>query len=263
MVPSSSLDLLRQAETIVREAGSIILADWRKPKDVRLKGRIDLVTRTDMAVEEFLGERLKRLLPGADMLAEEMYNATEPGELTWIIDPVDGTTNFAHEFPFVATSVALWRDGRVVLGIVNAPVLGECFTAAEEEGAWLNGQPISVSRAENLEASLIATGFPYGIRDKVEAVAANLMRMLVHTQGVRRAGSAALDLAFTACGRFDGFYEPDLKPWDTAAGWLLVREAGGRVSTYDSKVPYTLGASSILASNGRIHEAMSALIEER
>lgn len=260
MISSSSLDLLRQAEAIVREAGSIILADWHKPKDVRFKGRIDLVTRTDMAVEAFLTERLRRLLPGADMLAEETASGTQPGELTWIIDPVDGTTNFAHGFPFVCTSVALWRDGRVVLGIVNAPVLGECFTAAEEEGAWLNGQPISVSREEDLEASLIATGFPYGIREKVEAITANLTRMLVHTRGVRRAGSAALDLAYTACGRFDGFYESDLKPWDTAAGWLLVREAGGRVSSYDSKIPYTLGLPSILASNGRIHEAMSALL---
>lgn len=262
MTPSSRSSLLRQAEAVVQEAGTIIAADWRKPKEVRRKGRIDLLTHTDMAVEAFLKEHLSRVLPEADILAEETAHATVPGELTWIIDPVDGTTNFAHGFPFVATSVALWCDGRVVLGIVNAPILGECFTAAEEEGAWLNGQPISVSRQEDLESALIATGFPYGIREKVESVMTNLERMLLHTQGVRRAGSAALDLAFTACGRFDGFYEPDLKSWDTAAGWLLVKEAGGQVSTYDSKVAYTLGAPTILASNGRIHEAMSALLKD-
>ncbi len=254
-------NLLRQAEAVVRDAGAIIAADWRKPRDVYLKGRIDLLTRTDMAVEAFLKENLQRVLPGADILAEETANATVPGELTWIIDPVDGTTNFAHGFPFVASSVALWCDGRVVLGIVNAPLLGECFTAVEEEGACLNGQPISVSNQTDLESSLIATGFPYGIREKIDVVMANLKHMLLQTQGVRRAGSAALDLAFTACGRFDGFYESDLKSWDTAAGWLLVKEAGGQVSSYDSKIPYSLGASTILASNGRIHEAMSALLK--
>lgn len=262
MSPSSSLELLGQAEAVVREAGAIIRSDWDKPKDVRYKGRIDLITQTDMAVEVFLKESLTSLLPQAAILAEETASSADPGELAWIIDPVDGTTNFAHGFPFVASSVALWRDGRIVLGIVNAPMLGECFTAAEEEGAWLNGQPISVSRQETLESSLIATGFPYGVWEKVEAIVDNLTHVLQHSQGVRRAGSAALDLAYTACGRFDGFYETDLKPWDTAAGWLLVKEAGGRVTTFDSKVPYTLGAPSILASNGRIHEAMGGLIKE-
>jgi myo-inositol-1(or 4)-monophosphatase len=262
MISSSRSNLLRQAEAVVRDAGAIIAADWRKPKEVYHKGRIDLLTRTDMAVEAFLKEHLQRVLPEANTLAEETANTTVPGELTWIIDPVDGTTNFAHGFPFVATSVALWCNGRIVLGIVNAPLLGECFTAVEEEGACLNGQPFSVSRQDDLELSLIATGFPYGIKEKIESVMTNLERMLLQTQGVRRAGSAALDLAFTACGRFDGFYESDLKPWDTAAGWLLVKEAGGQVSTYDSKVAYTLGAPTILASNGRIHEAMSDLLKD-
>lgn len=261
MSASDYLDLLRQAEGVVKEAGALIKADWKKPKNIRLKGRIDLVTQTDLAVELFLKERLARLLPAAGMLAEESESGGGLGDLTWVIDPLDGTTNFAHGFPFVATSVALWREGRIVIGIVNAPVLNECFTAAEGQGAWLNGEPILVSPVDDLEASLIATGFPYGVRDKVEAITSNLARVLSQTQGVRRAGSAALDLAYTACGRFEGFYETDLKPWDTAAGWLLVTEAGGRVSSFDGKKPYIPGAPSILASNGRIHDALSGLLQ--
>ncbi|MBG0789987.1 MAG: inositol monophosphatase [Desulfovibrionaceae bacterium] len=244
------------------KAGDIVRDGASKTRNVRHKGRIDLVTETDMAVELMLKEELARLLPGSDFLAEETANDTRPGELTWIIDPLDGTTNFAHNLPFVANSIALWHEDRVVLGAINLPLMGELFTAVEGQGAYLNDAPISVSGEDVMERCLLATGFPYDINAYLEPVIKNLRRLLPLAQGIRRPGAAALDLAFVACGRYDGFYENALNPWDTAAGLLLVREAGGRVSEFDAAVPYRFGATSILATNGRIHEELSALLCE-
>jgi myo-inositol-1(or 4)-monophosphatase len=252
--------MVRQVEDAVRQAGDIISEDARKPRHVRHKGRIDLVTETDLKVEENLKKSLKNILPEALILAEETSAGTEPQGLTWIIDPLDGTTNFAHGFPFVAVSLALWAEDDVVLAMIHAPLLRELFSAVKGRGATLNGEPIRVSGAESLEESLIATGFPYAIDRHLERILHELRLMLASSQGVRRPGSAALDLAYTACGRFDGFYEAALHPWDTAAGWLLVREAGGRVTQYDSGLDYVLGAKTILASNGLIHESMSRLL---
>lgn len=247
----------------VKQAGDIILRQWDRPSEVRLKGRIDLVTETDLAVEQALTESLSRILPDSTFLAEESAQSLEPGDLTWIIDPVDGTTNFAHRLPFVAVSVALWARGRSVLGFVLAPVMHEMFHAVAGGGAFLNGKPIRVSTVETLEESLVATGFPYSVREDMRGLLADLERMLANTQGVRRPGAASIDLAYTAAGRFDAFYETGLKPWDTAAGWLLVEEAGGVVSQYDASQAYHLGASSILASNGGVHVAASRLLGRR
>ncbi|WP_243367449.1 inositol monophosphatase family protein [Fundidesulfovibrio soli] len=254
--------LAEAALEAVRQAGGIILRQWSKPSDIRRKGPIDLVTETDLAVEEALKQSLARILPGSTFLAEESAESLDPGELCWIIDPVDGTTNFAHRVPFVATSVALWQGGRTVLGIVNVPAMNECFHAVLGGGAFCNGEPIRVSGVARLEDSLIATGFPYTVRQDIRPLMDNLENMLVNTQGVRRPGAASIDLAYTAAGRFDAFYETGLKPWDTAAGWLLVTEAGGRVSAFDASRPYWLRSRSILASNGLVHEAVAALLRE-
>jgi len=254
--------LAGDARQAVAASGGIILAHWGRPSDVTRKGRIDLVTQTDLAVEEALKESLSRILPEASFLAEESAESLDPGSLTWIIDPVDGTTNFAHRLPFVATSVALWHNGQSVLGFVNAPVMGEMFSAVRGGGAFLNGAPIGVSKVDVLEDSLVATGFPYTVREDIRGLMAHLENMLLHTQGVRRPGAASIDLAYTASGRFDAFYEIGLKPWDTAAGWLLVEEAGGRVTCFDQHEPYHLRSRSILASNGLLHPAVAGLLDQ-
>ncbi|KUG28144.1 inositol-1-monophosphatase [hydrocarbon metagenome] len=253
-------DLLARAAAVVHRAGDIIRDQWGREKTIRKKGRIDLVTQTDTAVERFLVEELGRLLPDSRFLAEESAATTVPGPRTWIIDPIDGTTNYAHGFPFVCISVALWDGDRVSLGIVHAPMLGETFLAAAGGGATCNGRPMRVSDTAHLGDALLATGFPYAIETHLADILGELQRVLAATQGVRRPGSAALDLAYTADGRFDAFYERALNPWDTAAGWLLVTEAGGCVTQYLPSAPYGLGAPTILASNGRLHTSLLDLL---
>ena len=254
--------LLPRTREAVLAAGERILADFGAPRDVRRKGRIDLVTATDLAVEAFLKTELARILPEAAFLAEETAAQTVLSGLTWIIDPLDGTTNFAHGFPFVCTSVALYDGQTPLLGCVNAPILGQCFTAAAGQGAFLNDAPIHVSTTDNLEDALVATGFPYAIRENLDEIMTDVRAMLDATQGIRRPGSAALDLAYVAAGRFDAFYELALNPWDVAAGVLLVTEAGGRVGGYRPDSPYRLGDFRILASNGVLHEALLELLGE-
>lgn len=257
--------LTSSAHQIIETSGEIIRTGSSKPHTVRHKGRIDLVTETDFAVEAFLKERLHDLLPEAHFLAEESANGLTPPDTCWIIDPVDGTTNFAHGLPFVATSVALQREGELVLGVVNAPLLGECFIAEKGKGAWLNGKPIHVSQIDNLEEALVATGFPYDINQRVETILRRLKPVLAAAQGVRRCGAASLDLVWTACGRFDAYYEDGLKPWDSAAGALILKEAGGQITDMHGE-PYTL-LSSVLASNSLLHDSLlhyllEALAEE-
>jgi len=260
MDQSALSSLLPKALQAVLQAGEIIKDHWDRPRDIRRKGRIDLVTQTDLAVERALIESLGSLTPEATFLAEESATDLDPGRLTWIIDPLDGTTNFAHHVPFVATSVALWSGGRAVMGIVNTPILGEAFWAVEGGGAFVNGKPMRVSEVDNLEDALVATGFPYSVREHIRPIMVDFEAMVMHTQGVRRPGAAAVDLAYVASGRFDAFYEMHLKPWDTAAGWLLVREAGGEVSAFDPQVAYTLRSPTILASNGLLHQAVGGLL---
>lgn len=256
--------LLEACVRIVRESGDMVRRRWGEPSQVTHKGAIDLVTDTDVAVEAFLKERLCGLVPGAVFLAEESSGPEGPAPDSppcWIIDPVDGTTNFVHRLAQVSTSVALWAEGQVVLGVVNGPMLGpcgECFSALRGGGAFLNGEPVAVSRARALTDALLCTGFPYELSGRLDLVLERLRRVLPATQGLRRLGSAALDLAFVACGRLDVFYEDWLKPWDLAAGWLLVEEAGGRVSGLDG-APFRFG-EALLASNGLLHPAMVELL---
>jgi len=244
---------------IIRQAGEIIQEHWSDTKKITFKGHIDLVTQTDVAVEQFLVQALPALLPNSTVLAEESHESLELSNLTWIIDPVDGTTNYAHGLPIVSISVALWREKSIDLGAIYLPMLGELFWAKAGQGAWLNGLPIQVSSEKILQRSLIATGFPYSFHAEVDTICERLRRILLASQGVRRLGSAAADLAYTACGRFEGFYETGLKPWDTAAGWLLVQEAGGKVTGLGGQ-DYRLGEYMIVASNGQVHEDLLALL---
>mgnify|MGYP003819801295 CR=1 FL=1 len=252
--------LLSGVRAAVAEAGQRIRTDFAAPSGIRHKGRIDLVTSTDLAVERLLAERLGGLLPGSTVLGEETTGKAALDGPTWIVDPIDGTTNFVHGFPFVCSSVALYAGGEVVLGVVNAPILGECFSAGRGLGAFCNDSPLAVSSVADPEAALVATGFPYTVRENMDESMADLRAVLDATQGMRRPGSAALDLAFLAAGRVDAYYEIGLHPWDVAAGWLLVTEAGGRVGSYRPDGPYHLGDFRILATNGRLHPAMTALL---
>lgn len=207
--------ILRECVDIVRRSGAIIREHWSRPRRVRHKGSIDLVTETDLAVEGFLKEKLAVLQPEASFMAEESSVADQqPGSLCWIIDPVDGTTNFVHRIPQVGTSVALWQEDRVVLGVVNVPMLDECFRAVRGQGAFCNDRPITVSEAATLADALVGTGFPYDVAARLPEVLERLAAVLPVTQGLRRIGAASVDLAYLACGRLDAFYEAGLKPWD-------------------------------------------------
>jgi len=243
----------------MRRAAAIVAENSARPHTVTRKGRIDLLTETDPAVEAALKQDLGRLLPGSTFLAEESAAQAELGELTWVIDPLDGTTNFAHGLPIHAVSVALWERGRVVLAGIAVPALGELFHAVRGGGAFLNGALIAVTDTADLEQCVVATGFPYTIREEIRPIMANLERVLLASQGVRRMGAAAVDLAYVACGRLDAFYESCLHPWDVAAGWLLVEEAGGTITDYAGN-PYALGSKYLLASNGRVHDRVQYLL---
>lgn len=260
--PHLSPELLAEIEAAVRRAGGLIREHNERPRNIRCKASIkDLVTETDGAVEQMLRESLGPLVPQAAFMGEEGSPGQSLEGLAWVVDPLDGTTNFAHGVPFVATSVALCLDGAPLVGVVNLPLLDELFIAAKGQGARLNGRAITVSQAATLESALVATGFPYRIEEHKAAILRQLALAMPATQGVRRAGAAALDLAFVACGRYDGFFEFALNPWDTAAGVLLVQEAGGKVGVMLGKEPYRLGGPDILACNAHLFDQLQELLK--
>jgi len=245
---------LQELLRILDGSDAIFRSRWKEKSTVQHKGRVDLVTDTDLAIEAYLKDKLKDVVPGAAFMAEESADSVMPAGCCWIIDPVDGTTNFAHRFSDTATSVALWENGEVVLGAVSAPIRGERYVAERGKGAWLNGKRLHVSAVDSCAESLAATGFPYSIREDMDIVLRDLRILLDTTIGVRRCGAAALDLCFVASGCFDAYFEGWIKPWDVAAGWLLVEEAGGRVTGREGQA-YEFHAP-ILATNGLIHEEM-------
>ena len=258
MSEATSPSALRGAALeIAEEAGAILLSGYGRIHAPEKKGRIDLVTLYDRRSEELILDRLARRFPGSSVLAEESgaHGRSGAGELRWIVDPLDGTTNFAHNYPFFAVSIAAELAGELVAGAVFDPVRGERFAAAKEAGATLNGSPMRVSNIARLEDALLVTGFPYDVREHPDRVLPAFHAFLRTAQGVRRDGSATLNLCYLAMGRFDGFWEARLSPWDMAAGTLIVREAGGRVTDYRGG-PFELEAGQILASNGALHEAM-------
>ncbi|PYT75485.1 MAG: inositol monophosphatase [Acidobacteria bacterium] len=250
-----SKNYLQAAVEIAQQAGKILIEEFSRPLDIRYKGdEVDLVTQADKRSEQFIVSRLNEYFPGHAITAEEGTGQDTASEFRWHVDPLDGTTNFAHHYPCFCVSIALAdRDTLLAAAIFN-PYYNELYTAARGEGAAFNGKKIVVSEVSTLSTSLLCTGFPVRNRRR----SPNLQyygEFTQRTHGVRRDGSAALDLACVASGRFDGFWEFGLNKWDVAAGVLLIEEAGGKVSDFEG-TPYQLGAPVILATNGLIHEEM-------
>jgi myo-inositol-1(or 4)-monophosphatase len=238
-----------------KAAGEIQTELFGNLKDIRKKGEIDLVTEADIQSEKAIIKILREKFPGDGFLTEESGAINSDLERVWIIDPLDGTTNYAHSFPFFAVSIALQVKDEIVLGTVFNPVLNELFQAKKGAGATMNGSSINVTQTTAMKESLLATGFPYNIHKDYKDVLALFEQMLTKAQGVRRPGAAAIDLCYVACGRFDGFWEQNLNPWDTAAGSLIAQEAGAMVSDYRGEA-YSPYQKTILAANPHIHAEM-------
>jgi myo-inositol-1(or 4)-monophosphatase len=254
--------LLNFAIQTARDAGRVLAEKFGRALQVSNKGDIDLVTEADLAAERLIVERVRSYHPRHAILAEESGETAredQPSEFKWIIDPLDGTTNYAHGYPCFCVSIALEQAGGIVVGVVYDPVREELFAAERGGGATLNGRRIRVSDVEEINAAMVCTGFPYDVRDRGD-FARHFRNFIMRAQAVRRDGSAALDLAYVAAGRFDGFWEEGLRAWDVAAGKLLVEEAGGRVSRYDGS-PFRIYEPPILASNGLLHDAMMRVLE--
>jgi myo-inositol-1(or 4)-monophosphatase len=239
--------LRRTAEEAARLAGRILAQRFQGERTIEFKRSVtDLVTDADRASEEALLEFLRARYPGHALLAEES-GASQGTALRWLIDPLDGTTNYAHRVPHFCVSVAVDGPEGVLAGVVYDPMLEELFSAARGEGATLNGQPLKASDTQEIGRALLCTGFPYDVRERPEGPVGLFNRFIRRAQGIRRTGSAALDLAYVAAGRFDGFFEFSLKPWDIAAGALLVKEAGGVVTQMDGS-PFDVMRGDVLAS---------------
>lgn len=254
------------AEGIAREAGGLLREYYNQGVQAEYKGDVDIVTVADRASEKLIVERLKELLPEHGVFGEEGTRTGLDSEYRWYIDPLDGTTNFAHQFPVFAVVMGCERrrpglaadeDGEMVAGVIYDPLRDEMFSAAKGEGATLNGRTIHVSKTPLLQESLIATGFPSTKRHESPNVHF-YQEFTLRSHGVRRAGAAAVDLAYVACGRLEAFWEFKLNPWDTSAGVLLVEEAGGKITHFDGG-KFTLDSREVLATNGKIHGEMTEL----
>ena len=252
--------LLSASQNASIDAGKILKENMRKDRSVKFKGKVNLVTEMDLRSEKLIVTRLRKELPSASFLTEEGSAAENDSEFKWVIDPLDGTTNYAHSLPIWCVSIALEYQGEIVLGCVYDPTRDELFTATTGLPAKMNGKVISVSRCGSLNRALLTTGFPYDIRTSRRNNLNYFCDFAVTAQAVRRGGSAALDLCYVAMGRFDGFWEIKLHPWDTAAGALIVTRAGGRVSTFDGK-PFSIYCDNLIASNGLIHRQMMKVLQ--
>jgi myo-inositol-1(or 4)-monophosphatase len=251
---TNTLDI---AIEIARAAGAILRQGWGRAGQIEYKGEVNLVTEYDRRAEALIVAALRKQFPTHHIYAEEQGDVG-PGDspYTWLIDPLDGTTNFAHGFPAFAVSIGLMHQGERIVGIIFDPTRDELFTAGVGLGARLNGVPIHVSDTASLDRALLATGFAYDRRTAANNNVNNLARFIRHCQGIRRAGSAALDLAYVACGRLDGFWEMGLHPWDVAAGTLIIHQAGGRVTDFDGRDDDHPSGQRVVASNGLIHQEM-------
>ncbi|MDD4198121.1 MAG: inositol monophosphatase family protein [Paludibacter sp.] len=262
MINSYQIICLKTCE-IAKKAGAFI-AEQRKgfsQSMVEHKGLHDLVSYVDREAEKMIIAELSKVLPEAGFIAEEGTNNIRGEKFNWIIDPLDGTTNFIQGIPTYAVSIALMEDNELVVGVVFEIGQQECFYAWKDGGAYLNGEKISVSDKSDLHLSLLATGFPYTNFDRLDDYMTFLKWMLRNSRGVRRIGSAATDLAYVACGRFDAFWEYGLKPWDMAAGALLIKEAGGFVSDFKGTGNYVFG-NDIIATNGLLYDEIFRKIKE-
>lgn len=254
--------MLNFAIETAREAGHLLLEKFGRKINISKKGEINLVTEADLASEALIVERIKSYYPKHSILAEESGEAVIAGgdsNWKWIIDPLDGTTNYAHGYPCFCVTLALEHNSEIVIGVTYDPTRNELFATEKGQGASLNGRRIRVSDTEKLGDALVVTGFPYNFKERPN-FERNLMGFMLHSRGVRRDGSAAIDMAYVACGRYDGFWEEGLNPWDVAAGYLMIEEAGGRVTYYNDS-PFSVYTPPILASNGLIHAQMIEVLK--
>lgn len=253
--------MLNFAIQVARDAGNLLVQRLGAAQ-ITNKGDIDLVTEADIAAEELIIDRIQSHYPLHSILAEESGETVQEGssrtDWKWIIDPLDGTTNYAHGYPCFCVSIAVEQAGTLEIGVVYDPMRNEMFAAERGHGATLNDRRIRVSNVEELNQAMMCTGFPYDVRTRPD-FARDFTNFTLHSQAVRRDGSAALDLAYVACGRFDGFWEDGLNPWDIAAGAILVSEAGGRITNFQNE-PLDIYTKKVVASNGRVHEAMLRLL---
>ncbi|MGA3166645.1 MAG: inositol monophosphatase family protein [Terriglobia bacterium] len=253
-------DHLNTAVEIARESGALLAKLFTQPMEITYKRRSDLVTAADRRSEALIVERLRRHFPEHGIVAEEGGGHSAPSEYCWYVDPLDGTTNFAHGFPMFCVTLGLARNGEVIAGVVYDPTRDDLYTAERGGGAYLNGRRLQVSRTEKLSEGLVATGFP-PFATNHDLNIKFYFRFTELSHGIRRCGSAALDLCSVAAGRFDGFWELKLNPWDKAAGSLLVTEAGGRMSDIQGR-PFDLLGDDVFASNGLIHDQMLEVFAE-
>ena len=255
-------ELLATAMALAEDAGKYIRESASRFGQVGYKGRADLVTDVDRKAEEIILSGIKKAYPDHAVLAEESGESPARSDFRWVVDPIDGTTNFVHGYPFFCVSIAVQHRLETVAAVVLNPMAGELFTALKGQGARLNGIPIAVSTTTELSRALVATGFPYRLGERWQHSMRLFEAFYLNSHGVRRDGAAALDLCYVAAGRFDGFWEYELQPWDVAAGLLIVREAGGMVTDFQEQ-PSGIADRQVLASNGRIHGEMLKIIKSQ
>ncbi|MFQ5721162.1 MAG: inositol monophosphatase family protein [Candidatus Aminicenantales bacterium] len=251
---------LNEAKIAAKKAGQILRDNIDRAAKISFKGEVDLVTDFDHKAQNLIFDYLSGRFPEHDFLGEEGLQQQKGKNWRWIIDPLDGTTNYAHHFPVFCVSLALEWKREIVLGVVYDPMRDEMFSALKGQGAFLKGQKICVSGVDDLDKSLVATGFPYDLRQSKINNINHFNNFLLRVQAIRRCGSAAMDLCYVACGRFDGFWELKLKPWDMAAGALIVEEAGGQVSDFKNH-EFSVFGSEIIATNGLIHLQMVQVLQ--
>lgn len=252
LITERQRNLIRE---VAIKAGELLMEYYKEDLSMYLKGDINPVTIADTESEKLIIGEIKKAFPHHSILAEETGGEKQESEWLWVIDPLDGTTNYAHHYPSFCVSIALLKKCKPIMGVIYHPLLNEFFYAERGNGAYLNDRPIKVSNVDKLDKAFLTTGFAYDVHETEDDNVDNFRAFLKRSMAIRRGGSAALDLAYTACGRFDGFWEMRLHPWDTAAGILMVEEAGGRVTTFDGG-DFDIYKKEILATNGLIHNDM-------
>lgn len=256
----NKIEILKQ---IAKDAGKIVKEGYHTSKEITHKGVVDLVTEYDVKTENFILKELKKYFPDYTLVGEESHKGNYHYNKAIYIDPIDGTTNFIHGIPYLAISLGVWEGGNPVMAVVYNPVLEEMFWAVKGKGSYCNGSKLAVSKQDKLQQSLIATGFPYAkVNQGIEYhwVINCITNLLPHIRDIRRLGAASVDLCYLAKGKFDAFYEIDLKPWDVAGGILILLEAGGKVSNVHGKT-FDFDDKSIIASNGKVHEQLLGYLE--
>lgn len=254
--------LLECALSAVKAGGEILRDGFKRKKVISLKGFADPVTQFDKASEEAIVNVIQNRFPDHSILTEEeLSTESQSGQVKWIVDPLDGTVNFTHSIPLICVSIGVEVEGEIVVGVIYNPIIGELFHAVRGKGAYLNGEKIHVTDTSDPAHIMVVTGFPYEREGRVDEVLKPMKMIIKDYEGFRRLGSAAIDMAYVACGRCDVFYEENLKPWDTAAGTIIVREAGGTVTDYYGE-DYSVYGKTILASNGKIHRPFIRLLKD-